>query len=456
MKKLLTAALAAAVVLTSCSKENPNDVNGGNGQVTETYALLTIKQSTAPAVSRAGDPSVDAARGEGKINKATIYIFDTNKNLEVIETFDANATSKEVLITTGAHYFLAAINSPSTGMPTGIKKGDHISVVEPKIVSVSAMSSIASNDNFFMTNIDGPKVHNIVAKGGQGAVDNDNKVTIQIGRAMAKVNVSLASNVNQPNGELKNAAAGDVQYLIAGNPNQMYLFPVYDGTQLTSPYFNNTYVHASHAANYFPQISSTDKYTDISSMLSNQGVAVYAMENSNKATPKFGESSYVILTGTYKPNKWFDADNVEEATAPDFGDTFYRIGVLNSTTGKVESFTGNILSEEPTDEQLRALLGLTPLTGDISGHSIVEYENGRTYYGLWLAHNDITDDYVAKHTVARNTFFNVTINEITGPGFNKPDLIPDPEAPIVVSAYIEASISVTEWKVVEQGASIGN
>lgn len=448
MKKLLFAALAA-VALVSCGKESATPAGETDG--IPTRAMLTIKQPT----TRAADPNPDAARGEGKINTAVIYVFNSAKALEAIASFDATDLTngyKEVTVTTGQHHFLVAINAPSAIMPTDIVLGNNMADVEKRLLTVATLSTITTNDNFFMTNIDGPKSASLVSGGSPGSVPAANQITINVGRAMAKVNAQISATVSQPNGTLKNAAAGDVEYLVAGNPNKMYLFPVFVGSQLTAPYYNNVYNAGTDAANYFPQILSSDTHTTLTaaSALTNAGTAVYAMENSN-VDPKFGESTYVILTGIYAPKTWYKADGTVNTTAAVHGNDFWRIGIKNAA-GKVAAYTERIYSET----LLQTDIDRETSTVNDPDYTLVKYEGGRTFYGIWLADNSITQNPAAKYTVARNTYFNVTINEITGPGSDKPDLIPSPEDPIEVTAYIKATIDVRPWTVIEQGSSIGN
>lgn len=449
MKKLFVAAVAA-LAMFSCSKDTTNN-DGGVEAGEPVTAVITLSQPQKAGGTRATSP-VDVTRGEDKINTATVYIFNSSKALEAIANFaaaDIAASFKEVNVSTGMHYFLATINTPANPALATIAVGDNLATVEQKLFTgLTDMTTIATNNNFFMTNISGSTAHTLVPGGAPGAVLPANQVVIKIGRAMAKVNANISGTVLQPNGTLKNAAAGDVEFLVSGNPNQMYFFPTFAGSQLTAPYYNAPTVIP---ANYFPNLTAATTYASVSTMLGNLNVPVYAMENSND-NPRTGETTYILLTGIYAPNVWYDANGALDATVAVHGNDFWRIGIKNSL-GNVASFTSKIYSAQPTQAEIDLESGVV----NHPDYVAVKYDGGRTYYGIWL--NDPTIPIatpIAKYTVPRNNYFDITVNEINGPGANTPAaVIPDPSVPHVVNVFINAEISVEPWELISQGEIIG-
>lgn len=463
------------VLAVSCSsndkQEGPNGPNTGE----KAYAVVNLQYPESN-----GTPNI--TRGtvttpESKIHDVTLYVFDNQKILEKIVDFDATDLTNSYATfetTVGQHYFLVAINKPSSLTPTtnpampSITIGETLANVEKKIVNVSNAAALAeitkitnpTDGKFFMTNYEAAVAHT-VPSGTTSAAPS--AITLKVGRAMAKVRTNLSPTVSQPKGTLKATAAGDVEYMVAANPVKMHTFPVFTGSQLEGVFFGETDV-TFNAANYFPTILPADDYTTVSTQMVNVGLPLvaganadelYAVENSH-ATPLYGNSTYLIITGIYAPVKWFDKDGVEILPVPTHGDTFYRIGKKHDVTGKVESYLDRIFKNNLTGSDLTDALndlGIAP--ADHAKYVVVEYDGGRVYYGLWLANNAVSGDPAKKYTVGRNNLFRVSIDEINGPGSNTPDLIPNPIDPIEEEGWIRATISVENWVVIDQGGIVG-
>lgn len=89
-----------------------------------------------------------------------------------------------------------------------------------------------------------------------------------------------------------------------------------------------------------------------------------------------------------------------------------------------------------------------------ANEKVVTYTNGVCYYGIWIADNKITIPSL-KYTVKRNTYFKVSIDDISGPGAGEPgDVTPDPSKPVEETVNMKATIDVQPWTVVEQHAGI--
>ena len=89
-----------------------------------------------------------------------------------------------------------------------------------------------------------------------------------------------------------------------------------------------------------------------------------------------------------------------------------------------------------------------------TNEKVVTYTDGFCYYGIWIADNKITIPSL-KYTVKRNTYFKVSIDDISGPGAGTPgDVTPDPSKPVEETVNMKATIDVQPWTVVEQHAGI--
>lgn len=444
--KVLTIS-ALMFAATSCSKDETNNNAKTNGE--QTTALITLSQTGEGVKTRAA--VAGATNDEKAIKNITLFIFNAGESLEAITTMTAAeaTTGKEIKTSSGAHYFLAAINTPSTVAANAtslasIALGDHISVVNAKIMEAASVAdltaTIATGDGFFMTNKEAPTVVNIVAGGTVGNVPAANKISIKVGRATAKVNVEFPASVDQT---AANGALSSVEYLVAGNPKKMYLFPVMSVAQLQTPFFSAASVVT---ADYSPDLTAVAA-GDFKTADGAPANAAYAVENAN-ATPKQGNSSLVVVKGIFTPTVWYDNTNTIDATPANAGDDFYRIGIENAS-GVVDSYTANIYSTTLSQADLNTI------TSNNANAVIVKYTGGVCYYPLYLADDAQGANLVAKRTVKRNSYFYVTINKVNGPGANTPDgVITDPDKPLETETYIEATIDILDWDVINQNGTI--
>ena len=83
-----------------------------------------------------------------------------------------------------------------------------------------------------------------------------------------------------------------------------------------------------------------------------------------------------------------------------------------------------------------------------------EYSTG-SYYRINLGEGE---GGATVFGVKRNTSYTVTVNSVTGPGFNTPDgsmgAEGDPTAPIDQKTYLDVTISVKAWTEATQGSDI--
>ena len=258
---LTTGAFATLLLLGSCTKDvdNPNSPGGGGeGGVVEgipTYATVSLSQRTG-AGTYVG-PEDDYVNGtsqatevEKKITDAVVLVFNSDDVLENYVKFEdaelaAAPYAKIFATTTGKKrlYALANLGDYSkieaifNGQTAANKKLSNVCKVIQQIANISG----ATTDNkFWMSNVYklGATIEDQVTV--QKGDENTNNFTIYIGRMTGKVSLEFAAQLaiksNDGTFDKDNA-----QYRVRNNPTRFYTFPVYEGTQLISPYYNRTY-----------------------------------------------------------------------------------------------------------------------------------------------------------------------------------------------------------------------
>lgn len=149
----LLASITIAILFAGCSDKDVED-RGRNGPDNNERisAQITLKQNGGYTRAVSSAPT-DA---EKKINSATIYIFDAVRRLEKTVNFAANATvSEEFTITSGLHYFLAAINYPgsSSSVPGIIEGSTTLPDAKQIILNLEDMTSLITTKGYYMTNV---------------------------------------------------------------------------------------------------------------------------------------------------------------------------------------------------------------------------------------------------------------------------------------------------------------
>lgn len=423
--KLLTAMLiASTMTLVSCSDDT--DDNGGKivPNTGKTSVRFILKQS-APhtyAPANASTPTTE----ERTIKTASLYIFNSVKTLEQVVpmTVNSGAASEIFETTTGTHYVYALVNPPVSKIPTFSVGSTTLLEFEKSIIQLANIEELtnAATTGFFMTNITRPNAE--VFNTG-GTEDNPaTTISIQVGRAVAKVNVEFkADPAQQPLGLLSS-----VQYTVRNNPKEMYLMPFYNGNVLETPFFN-----AAHDEN---------NYFDNPSYINADGsTATYTTENSNAGKVLKGKATYVLIKGVFTPTTTYNTQGVEDASVPSVGSDFYRIYEPATNT-----YTVKIYSEAPSTTEVGAA------TNDVNAQ-IIQYPGGVSYYPLFLADNTEIDE-VAKYTVKRNSYFYLTIKSVNGPGISSSQDPIKPNEPIVTDTWLEASIDILDWVVIDQQGGI--
>ncbi len=416
-----SALLASAFIVGFASCSNDDEIGGADlGDAVSTMVQVAITQS-GPATYATEGATLD----ESKVMSVTLYIFNKNKVLEAVENLQTSLT-KSFKLTTGMHYFYAALNTPS-----GLLAANAVTIGMPmnafeKVITGEITYGKLTNPTtgFFMTNVDKEPVAKDLIKTTDPTA---NPVTIKVGRAVAKVNAAFAPLSETGGGKLER---GTVQYKIRNNPKKMYFMPVYEANVLKTPFFAD--VTPVPESNYF----HNGDYLAMGNSFATTTPS-YAVENSN-AIPREGNSTHLMIQGKFVPEKLLNADGTGEGPALGTNGEFWRIRKADGT------FTDKFYRVKPNAAQIG--------TG-VAFH----YDKGVCYYALWVADN-LQTNATAKYTVKRNNFYKVTITSVSGPGGNSEDGdnggVTDPEEELDAETQIKATIEILPWDVIDQSGGI--
>lgn len=419
-----SALLASAFIVGFASCSNDDEIGGADlGDAVQTMVQVAITQSGPATYATEG-----ATGPEKEVKNIKLYIFNKNKVLEAVENLQTSLT-KSFKLTTGMHYFYAALNTPD-----GLLAANAVTIGMPmntfeKVITGEITYGKLTNatTGFFMTNVDKEPVAKDLIKTTDPTA---NPVTIKVGRAMAKVNAAFAPLSEIGGGKLDRTT---VQYKIRNNPKKMYFMPVYEANVLKTPFFAD--VTPVPESNYFPN----GEYLTMGNSFATTTPS-YAVENSN-AIPREGNSTHLMIKGKFVPEKSYNKDGGGEANGAALNGDFWRI------------IKGGVFSDKFYREQ--------PTTTVVAGGKALKYDGGVCYYALWVADNTQTNA-TAKYTVKRNNFYKVTITSVSGPGGNSEDgdgdgdggAITEPEEELDAETQIQATIEILPWNVIDQSGGI--
>lgn len=429
LKTILLSALAA-LTLASCSKDSDNGVGTVNNG-TPTVMKITVNHSEA--TTRATPPEAV----EKTIEHVNLYIFDATNVLEAEVAFDANATSKIFPITTGDKNIYALVNMANQ-LPVVTEGATTLAELKNQTSSALVeIDPVSTANKFWMTTVDDSNKANLVkATTEEVTGGTKNNINIKVGRASSKVGVEFSAI--DPSQQPASGKLTDVRYKMHNNPKQMYLIPSFDNSgYYKTPFYNAATVDGSK---YFHDAAGAYKVTGMTSGKYTE--PSYVMENSNM-TPKEGNSTFIMVRGIYKFNSDFMGydSNGENPMAMDQYTTFWR--AYNTTT---KTYGGKIYYQIPTQ---------TAMDEEGVFNKAAEYEDGKTYYGMWLKNNDADEKNL--YTVKRNTFWHVDITSVSDIGSftdGEEGSVVDPERPLGTPTEMKATIVVLDWEDINQSGGI--
>lgn len=488
---LTTGAFATLLLLGSCTKDVDNPQGGGGeGGVVEgipTYATVSLSQRTGAGTYVGPEDDYvngtsQATEAEKKITDAVVLVFNSDDVLENYVKFEdaelaAAPYAKIFATTTGKKrlYALANLGDYSkieaifNGQTAANKKLSNVCKVIQEIADISG----ATTDNeFWMSNVYklGATIEDQVTV--QKGDENTNNFTIYIGRMTGKVTLSFSDAlvVNSGDGTFGKDAA---QYRVRNNPKRFYTFPVYEGTQLISPYYNRTYdlPNPTDYADANTNVGKNDFFDNGHADGGNHtfvptATDSYLTENSPKEAKRH-KVTFLSIKAKWTPSKDALFLNANGSVAGDLSGTitgnqgtFYRVQKWQG--GKIVGYCPGIYAETPTNW---TDVGGTPGNGEGALNTavadrnaakasvdpcylIVTYDQGMAYWAYWMR-SRLDGTIAEKYALKRNNHYKVNIISVDGVGEPTEDDNLDKDEDLEADASMKATIEVLNWNVVD-------
>lgn len=527
---LTTGAFATLLLLGSCTKDvdNPNSPGGGGeGGVVEgipTYATVSLSQRTGAGTYAGAADYVNgtspASEVEKKITDAVVLVFNSDDVLENYVKLDVvtegvgpdqtTVVKKTFATTTGKKrlYALANLEDYSkieaifNGQTAANKKLSNVCKVIQKIADIS----VATADNkFWMSNVyklgatieDQVNVLNVdqtTVEGGGGDDATKNNFKVYIGRMVSKVKPTFAADlvINSGDGTIEKDKHGKVvaEYRVRNNPNRFFSFPVYEGTQLISPYYNRTYDlpnptdyadgntnvgkndffdngHEDGGNHTFVKIA-TDSYLTENSPKEAKRHKVTFLSIKAKWTPN---ANAIILSadGSYAADQETALTKITSAAGTGGNDgTFYRVQKWEN--GLITGYCPGIYADIPTAwHEVGTAINTETKAGQLTdaaadrdeaktkskdkqnankAYLVVKYTNGIAYWAYWMR-SRLDGTIAEKYALKRNNHYNVNIISVDGVGEPTEDDNLDKDEDLEADASMKATIEVLNWNVVD-------
>lgn len=494
---LTTGAFATLLLLGSCTKDvdNPNSPGGGGeGGVVEgipTYATVSLSQRTG-AGTYVG-PEDDYVNGtsqatevEKKITDAVVLVFNSDDVLENYVKFeDAELATapyaKTFATTTGKKRLYALANLENYSKIEAIFNGQtaadkKLSNVCKVIQQIADISGATTDNKFWMSNVYklGATIEDQVTV--QKGDENTNNFKVYIGRMTGKVTLSFSDAlvVNSKDGTFDKANA---EYRVRNNPTRFYTFPVYEGTQLISPYYHRTYdlPNPTDYADANTNVGKNDFFDNGHDANDADGIAhtfvahnvdSYLTENSPQEAKRH-KVTFLSIKAKWTPSKDALFLNTDGTVAGDLSGTiagnqgtFYRVQKWQG--GKIVGYCPGIYAETPTRwTDVGGTPGNTapqetPAVADRDAakasadacYLIVKYDQGMAYWAYWMR-SRLDGTIAEKYALKRNNHYKVNIISVDGVGEPTEDDNLDKDEDLEADASMKATIEVLNWNVVD-------
>lgn len=525
---LTTGAFATLLLLGSCTKDvdNPNSPGGGGeGGVVEgipTYATVSLSQRTGAGTYAGAADYVNgtsqATEVEKKITDAVVLVFNSDDILENYVTLDvvtegqapnqttvakktfATTTGKKrlyALANLGDYSDIADIFNGQNGKTAADKKLSNVCKVIQQIADISG----ATTDNkFWMSNVyklgatieDQVTVLNVnqtTVEGGNGDDATKNNFKVYIGRMTGKVTLSFSDAlvVNSKDGTFDKDNA---EYRVRNNPKRFYTFPVYEGTQLISPYYNRTYDLPTpidyddantkvgkndffdnghdNGGNHTFVPKATDSYLTENSPKEAKRHKVTFLSIKAKWTPN---ANAIILSadGSYAADQATALTKITSAAGAGGNDgTFYRVQKWEN--GLITGYCPGIYADIPTAwHEVGTAINTETKAGQLTdaaadrdeaktkskdelnankAYLVVKYTNGIAYWAYWMR-SRLDGTVAEKYALKRNNHYKVNIISVDGVGEPTEDDNLDKDEDLEADASMKATIEVLNWNVVD-------
>lgn len=505
--------MALMVGLASCSKDAEGPQGGGSGgsDVVEglpTYATVSLSQhSGAGTYAGEGDYATgnsDAKEAEKNINSAAVLVFNQDDVLENYVKFEAgdiaqNPMAKTFATTTGKKRLFAVANLPEASYTKlqGVFAGkdatakqlgnickiiEQIEKIEDATMEAGKNVDTKTDGKFYMSNVyplnqtTEPQVTVLNITKDQVEAGNDeakNNFKIYIGRMTGKVSLAFADPLN-PNSGDGDFDKDNATYRVRNNPKRFYTFPVYNVTQLISPYFDRTYDLAAPGdyANDNTKVGAVDFFDnghDAAGANNHTFVAAnidsYLTENSPKEAKRH-KVTFLSIKAKWTPKEnatFLKADGTTVADAKTDGvtaiannqGTFHRVQKWQN--GKIVGYCPGIYVAKPTKYYTGDNVDNNPDGADLKerdaakadntgavSYVAVEYTQGIAYWAYWMKSSN-NGTIAEKYALKRNNHYKVRIISVDGVGDPKEEDNLDKDEDIEADTHMKATIEVLKW-----------
>lgn len=494
------------LLFSSCSKEANDGLGAGTGPEVvpgiPTYATLTLSQRSASAGTYANEdytnPESPATADETTITSAVVLVFNEFDVLENLVEFDEEALAAKSMTfatTTGKKRLYALANLPveSVNALKDIYNGTtaankQLSNVCKVIQTIKAITDATTNNNFYMSNVyklgaTSEDQVTVLEKSKEevegGADETANNFTIYIGRMTGKVTLSFSDAlvVNSGDGTFDKDNA---EYRVRNNPTRFYTFPVYEGVQLVSPYYDKAYNPIDGTGAYPDALGAADFFDNGhdgggpgTHTFVNTKTDSYLTENSPKEAKRH-KVTFLSIKAKWTPNAnaiilsadgSYAADQAVELAKITGGDgSFYRVQKWEN--GLITGYCPGIYADIPTAwHEVGTAINTETKAGQLTdaaadrddaktkskdglnankAYLVVKYTNGIAYWAYWMKSTN-TGAIAEKYALKRNNHYKVNIISVDGVGDPVEDDNLDKEENIEADTHMKATITVLNW-----------
>ncbi|WP_293913670.1 MULTISPECIES: Mfa1 family fimbria major subunit [unclassified Sphingobacterium] len=456
MKKYAIIALAG-LTLASCKKQGGEPAPVVPGDEKDARVTLNITPSANIGTYASTVGSDNGTANESKINTIDVFLYNEDGGLtpagyKRFTGAEANlSTPKTIETKTGKKRIYIGINLPVSLADQ--LKADFSFMQSPYDVNMEQLAT--PNDGVMMFN---QAVASLTIKEGN---DPDNKISIPVARLLAKAGILQGANLSL---NTQGGAVSDLQYTVGQRNKKIFIGNLFDFKDANWTFIDRTANAAAYNAAFTGVLNTAYQAVDAKGTATNALKTVYIPENTSE------KSEHTQLTYIQVRSKFTPTTIQAGGTLPADG-TFYVLFAQEGTNNYTHQLYFSTLAaaeQEAAKDRWKVTTTVGGVPTTVSQTAILTYEKGLCYYRLYL--NEDQAGGANKAGILRNTFFNAQITKINGLGTPKEGQVPgepgtpgnpgggvkptnpvDPEKPIVpgnVDANIEATISITPWKLV--------
>lgn len=432
MKKILSIATAASLLLVACNKEGGKTavVPAETGEKATVHLQLSFPRTYADETATAAESEVgtidvmifDAANGN-MVNSRQFTKSDFTPNGSLL-------TKDGIVTTSGERYIAVAVNLPDAIRRNIVSTVKNVSALNTDTIYDVTAADIATANKFTMINTTLNKV-NIIPD--TQATATDNKISVSLERLAGKGALTLTSDYAVSANIAALGTMGDLEYKIMQTNKKTFLLADIDHKDPnwlsgdfvtpgpgTAPQYGPEVFESSDA---FKAVEAHNAYTDHSLR-----PAFYGAENTSDFYQK-GATVYFMVRAHFTPSKAHDNTGAEIAHTFGAGDNFWVVQNADKLYIAATSAVAN---------QIKANTSLFPADDAV----VVEHYGGYCYWPVWVGS-------VNKREFIRNNYYVGQVKAINGLGAGDEDeVVPDPELPDPVDgekATIEVSFDILPW-----------